>query len=433
MILSLSSDLFLRQNNRNYSSVFLALLEQKVQYTVSLMKIHILRKNNHNLQGMKFIFTLVFFFAFGITTTLKAQYHNFNHDELTRQYIYHEPAELPANAPLVIVMHGYSGDAYSIEEYTQMNSLADQYGFAVCYPRGTKDEWGNRFWNVGYEFHEGSEVDDAGFLTELAYYLQTEHTLDASRTFATGMSNGGDMSFFLACEAAEVFRAVAPVCGTIMTVNFDNCTQAIPVFAISGTDDDITWYNGDPGNLGEWGPYLGIPAIIDHFSSVNDCGSFSSEAMADNHPGDGSTITFERYFEGIGEHEVWLYRVEGGGHDWPGASGNMDINASEEIWQFFSQFSMETSLNNEGPKNQPLPRIFPNPSDGTTIHLNFDITQPSLLFISDVSGRVVYHKKMEISNNPTITFQDPLQSGVYTLTVKDSESFITKIFIVNQS
>ena len=36
-------------------------------------------------------------------------------------------------------------------------------------------------------------------------------------------------------------------------------------------------------------------------------------------------------------NNVWFYKVEGGGHDWPGAWGNQDINASEEIWKFFKK------------------------------------------------------------------------------------------------
>ena len=70
--------------------------------------------------------------------------------------------------PLVIVMHGYGGDANSIRNYSEMNQFADQYGFAVCYPRGTVDDGGNRFWNVGYAFHPNETVDDVSYLTQLS-------------------------------------------------------------------------------------------------------------------------------------------------------------------------------------------------------------------------------------------------------------------------
>ena len=74
-----------------------------------------------------------------------------------------------------------------------MNQIADQYGFAVCYPRGTLDSNGDRFWNVGYAFHQSETVDDVGFLTELAEYLQITHNLNPDYTFATGFSNGWEM------------------------------------------------------------------------------------------------------------------------------------------------------------------------------------------------------------------------------------------------
>ena len=97
-----------------------------------------------------------------------AQFNSFQHEGLNRQYIYYEPSNLNENTPLVFVMHGFTGDANSMRNYSEMNQFADQYGFAVCYPRGTLDSNGDRFWNVGYAFHQSETVNDVGFLTELA-------------------------------------------------------------------------------------------------------------------------------------------------------------------------------------------------------------------------------------------------------------------------
>ena len=80
---------------------------------------------------------LVFSILFSLE--IQAQYTDFEHDGDTRQYIYYEPETLNQQMPLVIVMHGYGGDANSIRNYSEMNQFADQYGFAVCYPRGTVD------------------------------------------------------------------------------------------------------------------------------------------------------------------------------------------------------------------------------------------------------------------------------------------------------
>ena len=105
-------------------------------------------------------------------------------------------------------MHGYSGDAENIRNYSNMNDIADEYGFAVCYPRGTLDDSGNRFWNVGYDFHPNETIDDVDFLKELASFLQTSNNLSVDKIFATGMSNGGEMCYMLACQASDTFKAV---------------------------------------------------------------------------------------------------------------------------------------------------------------------------------------------------------------------------------
>ena len=54
-----------------------------------------------------------------------------------------------------------------------------------------------------------------GFLTALAKDLQHTHDLDPERTFASGVSNGGFMSYTLAAERPEVFKAVGSIIGTM--------------------------------------------------------------------------------------------------------------------------------------------------------------------------------------------------------------------------
>ena len=125
------------------------------------------------------LFVIVFFCSI---FSAKAQYVDFDHDGITRQYIYYEPSVLNDQMPLVFVMHGFTDDASSIRNYSKMNQFANQYGFAVCYPRGTLDSSGDRFWNVGYAFHENETVDDVGFLTELAEFLQVSNIV-IPRTF----------------------------------------------------------------------------------------------------------------------------------------------------------------------------------------------------------------------------------------------------------
>jgi len=257
-----------------------------------------------------------------------------------REYFLYLPDSLDSNAPLVFVMHGYGGTANSIYNYSKMNDVADEHGFAVCYPQGSSDQYNNNFWNVGYAFHDNQNVDDVGFLTSLADYLQIEFDLSTDNTFSTGMSNGGDMSYMLACQAHDSFKAIAPVAGCMMESIYESCDSVpVPVLEIHGTDDDVTLWEGDMENNDGWGAYLSTLDGIDHWVETNDCIQSEEINLPNIDISDGSHIIKHRYFECNNNSEVWLYEVVNGGHDWPGSWGNMDIESSVEIWNFFSQFT----------------------------------------------------------------------------------------------
>ena len=266
---------------------------------------------------------------------------DFLFEGLTRQYYLHLPNELGSvdGYPLVFVLHGLGGNANGMIGYSQMNQVANDNGFAVVYPNGTFDQFGNRFWNVGYEIHFDETVDDVGFLVSLAQFLQTEYNLDPGRIFSTGFSNGGDMGYLLGCEASDVFKAVAPVAGCLMEWITESCSPQNPIslFEIHGTQDNVVWWDGDLDNIGGWGPYLGTLQGIEFWSEMNNCTESTSEFLPNLNPNDGSIVISHKHLECTNNTEVWLYEVNGGGHDWPGSSGNMDINSSEEIWDFFDR------------------------------------------------------------------------------------------------
>ena len=104
----------------------------------------------------------LFFFLFPLLV-FGQQYLNYNHNGINRDYIFYHPSGLGPQAPLVFVTHGYSSSAQNIMNYSGFNLLALQNQFAVCYPQGTQDNGGNNFWNVGYLFTSGSNVDDVDF------------------------------------------------------------------------------------------------------------------------------------------------------------------------------------------------------------------------------------------------------------------------------
>ena len=315
-----------------------------------------------------------------------------------RQYYLYLPDGISDDAPLVFVLHGYSGDALGIMNYSGMNQVADDNGFAVCYPQGLSDDWDYNFWNVGYDWHEYETVDDVEFLTELAEYLRGEYDLSRDHVFSTGMSNGGDMSYLLACEASEIFRAIAPVAGCMMTWIYDSCTPAnpMPVFEIHGTYDNITWWEGADEIFNDgWGPWESVDTTFNFWTQLNGCTDFTMDTLPDINTSDGSYVISHKNTNGVNNNEVWLYEVVNGGHDWPGAYGNMDINSSEEIWNFFTNF-IDNSLGITNKNEIQKPNIFllqqnyPNPFNPVTT-LIYSLTEENMVKITvyDMLGRKV--------------------------------------------
>ena len=277
-------------------------------------------------------------------------------DGVERDFILYRPGTEKYRA-LVFVMHGYTSSASIIMSYSGMNEIALEENFLVVYPQGTLDQRGNAFFNVGYEFHADVEIDDEKFIKHLAMDLVKRHEIDPRNVFATGMSNGGDMSYLLACNASDIFSAIASVAGVMMKKIMDECRpeRPLPVFEIHGTEDELSSFDGDIGNEDGWGPYYDQSTSIKYWVDQNGLEQREQNRMQDKDKNDGSSIIFERYWDDTKQSEVWFYIVEGGGHNWPGAAsklrwwknpilwyflqgGNRDVDSSREIWSFFERY-----------------------------------------------------------------------------------------------
>ena len=290
-----------------------------------------------------------FIIAFVVTVLIVAWFTNSNSDDdvglnqsilhngISRDYILYIPENLPTNAPLVVVSHGYTSSAKTMMSYSGMNKVADEEKFLVVYPQGTKDQRGNNFFNVGYEFHASSKVDDLGFIKALVTKLTDDYQVNPNHIFATGMSNGGDLSYFLACYASDMFQAVAPIAGTMMQTTIETCKpqKGMPIFAVHGKADEVTYFDGDMANRDKWGPYPGIPAVIEHWIDLNAV-EISKQVDLDNitnFTASNEALSFDRYLSETSDHEVWLY-IHSGGHDW----SLKELDTSSEIWSFFTRY-----------------------------------------------------------------------------------------------
>ena len=280
---------------------------------------------------------------------------SFSHDGLSRQYRIYIPDSLPKNAPLVLALHGYGGNNNDMMNNYGWTDLSDKEGFVVAFPNGTRDQSNARFWDVDYDFHQGIDVDDDGFLSSLAIHLQGLHGLDPERTFVTGFSNGAEMCFQLACRESETFTAFAPIIGMMLDTLFTNCNPAVvrPILSMNGTDDSVTLYNGDMNNSGGWGAYRSIPETMAFWADIMETPTMTRTYLPDSVPTDGSTVRLDIYTSTEHARSLWYYLVIGGGHDWPGQWGNMDIDATQEVWNFFKSINQVDNCPDDPFKLEP--------------------------------------------------------------------------------
>lgn len=261
--------------------------------------------------------------------------YSIQHENKNREYIFYQPKDLPEDAPLVFVFHGYSGNAKGTMKSFGLNKLADKHGFAVCYPQGLKDHDGNLFWQVGYKFHENIEVDDVSFICKLSETLQEKYKLSRNNTFIIGFSNGGDLCNLLLCETSGIFKAAAPIISCIMKETYDACSnsKAVPVFMLNGTNDDVTYWNGDMNDTQGYGAYLPSETMFDFRIAQNEATLSSNDTIVSLIPNDTSSVVIQKYLNNNTNNQVWLYRVINGGHGHPSY-----INLGQEIWNFFTHF-----------------------------------------------------------------------------------------------
>jgi polyhydroxybutyrate depolymerase len=235
---------------------------------------------------------------------------------LERAYRIYKPAGLPASAPLVVMLHGGFGSGAQAERAYGWDKLADSSKFVVAYPEGL-----NRAWNVngggccGKPAKEG--IDDVAFITAVVGDIGNNVGIDASRVYATGISNGGIMSYTLACNTV-LFAAIGPDSAT----QLDPCQSPHPtsVMHVHGTADRLIRYGGGPGAGVAHINGLPVPELNTFWRNVDRCGTpavtisgqvaTSTAACSDN-------------------RSVVLVTVNGGGHEWP-------TFATEKLWGFFA-------------------------------------------------------------------------------------------------
>lgn len=250
-------------------------------------------------------------------------------DGESRRYTLFVPASVADPAPLVIDLHGLSESADEQEARSSMRVKAAAEGFVVAQPRGRS---AIPYWESSAE---GTAVTgDVAFLRAVVDDVALQVSIDRARVYATGLSNGGGMANRLACEAADVFAAVAPVAGAYTQHEVCAPVRPVPMMIFHGDADPVVPYAG----VGELFPPIDDYAAA--WGARNECSAQEERQVTDD--------VIERTWSGCaGNAPVTLYIVEGGGHGWPGSTRpeaalvtTGSISATDLIWGFFAAHPM---------------------------------------------------------------------------------------------
>ena len=257
------------------------------------------------------------------------------HGGLDRIFYMYVPASYSNSSdyqPLLFSLHGYTSSALTNLSYTGFESPANKNGFIVIYPQGSiLQSTGATHWNVG-GWTTSSTTDDVGYIEAIIDYMLIEFRIDPDRIYSTGMSNGGFMSYRLACELGTKIAAIASVTGSMTPETLAACepAHATTILQIHGALDKTVPRNGN----NEMEP---IDEVMTFWQINNRCDETPETRAISDLTLDGFGGTQSNYSNCENDVEVSLYLLDQMGHEWP-LSGAHDVDAPSAIWDFLSRF-----------------------------------------------------------------------------------------------
>lgn len=256
----------------------------------------------------------------------------FEHNGLARRFTVVRPEPATASAPVLLMLHGRNGNGEAQATLANVAAAVAAQGFWAVLPLSRDNEWeDDPTTSLGY--------DDVGYIARVLDIMSADFGTDPARAYASGMSEGGFMTQRLACQLSDRIAAFAVVGATITTRLAGECAPAVrrPMLFMHGTSDSIVPWNG----------YLGVQSVdaaVSKWTQLNQCpvASAVTQQLPDS-TADGTTVSLTRYPGCAAGAEVRLYRINNGGHTWPGGlaqyqpaslvgTTSTDIKATTEIW-----------------------------------------------------------------------------------------------------
>ena len=264
---------------------------------------------------------------------------------LERRYIVHHPPQKfkKNKMNLLLVLHGGGGKAEGMMKLTKFrfNELSDQHGLVVVYPQGYKKHWNDGRKDIS-EAHR-KNLADSLFMRMIIERIKREYAIH--KVFATGMSNGGFMSYRIACDLNDIIHGIMPVTANLSKA-LKNCTlkRSLKVAIFNGTKDPLVPYDGGQVKVffRKRGEVFSTEFTAEFFAKQNHCKGINARTKIDTNKDDNSYVEKISYICNS-SGQVVLFKIHGGGHTWPSGwpylnkrligTINQDIDAAAEIFE----------------------------------------------------------------------------------------------------
>ena len=245
--------------------------------------------------------------------------------------------------PLLFSLHGYTSLALWNLSYTGFQSIADKEKFIVIYPQGLiLNSTGETHWNVG-GWTIGSKSKDVDFISDLIDWTKTKYKIDLNRIYSVGMSNGGFMSYHLACNLGDKIAAIGSVTGSMTPETLESCrpNHPTPVIQIHGKQDFTVPYSGNS-------IMLPIDEVVEYWRDYNNCEKSPINNEILDNDGDDFGGLVSRYENCLNDVSFELYLLDKMGHEWPSyhrEDGPSDIDSASILWDFLSKYDINGLIN----------------------------------------------------------------------------------------
>lgn len=283
----------------------------------------------------------------------------------TRTYSIYKPKSISGlnQQKALLSLHGGGGNAEIQAQISLLNTIAHQQGFFVAYLNGRGLI---QTFNAGSccGFAKTNNLDDTFYVEKVIEDLVTKDQIDSDKLYSTGFSNGGMMTYRLACELADKVSGVASIGGGSGQFDLDlnsyyvcNPTRPVPVIHFHSDNDRNYPVNGGPGGgvsstdfysisstISDWvqrNNLLNQITLTEKISENTNCYHYRT---IDNEMLPSAPVTFCEH-KPVDQYDAEKEIVHGGGHSWPGGhrspsatsdSPTNEFSASEVMWKFLN-------------------------------------------------------------------------------------------------